>query len=49
MSSNSAGPALSQGVGYGIVLGVGLAFAAAMVSREPHCSSAKETLADVLE
>lgn len=31
MSSNSAGPALGQGVGYGIVLGVGLAFALFMV------------------
>lgn len=31
MSSNSAGPALTQGVGYGIVLGVGLAFAGLMV------------------
>lgn len=29
--SNSAGPALSQGVGYGVVLGVGIAFALFMI------------------
>lgn len=29
--ANSAGPALSQGVGYGIVLGVGIVFALFMV------------------
>ncbi|KAI9150101.1 putative urea active transporter 1 [Paramyrothecium foliicola] len=32
MSSNSAGPALSQGVGYGVVLGVGAAFAVFMIT-----------------
>ncbi|KAH7324212.1 urea active transporter [Stachybotrys elegans] len=32
MSSNSVGPALSQGVGYGVVLGVGAAFAIFMIS-----------------
>jgi Na+/proline symporter len=32
MPSNSAGPALSQGVGYGVVLGVGTAFAVFMIT-----------------
>ena len=31
MSSTSTGPALNQGVGYGIVLGLGFAFAIFMV------------------
>lgn len=32
MSSNSAGPALNQGAGYGVVLGFGFAFAIFMVA-----------------
>ena len=34
--SGTVAPALSQGVGYGIVLGLGLAFALFMVSCHHH-------------